>query len=115
MVAMTYFKCLWLMNGGKCRTFYNERMHLVLLAHAPDVVLHYYSSCLFPEDNGLCTPNLSNMHMHVVTGAEGGDRGGVDNTFSFPSDIPGRPYRWAQWLGGLYFSSAGQQVIFAIF
>ncbi len=58
----------------------------------------------------------------MVAGAEGEDgvggihaEGSVDNTFSFPSDIPGRPYRWAQWLGGLCFSSVGQQVIFNIY
>ncbi len=76
-----------------------------------------FSSYLFPEDDGLCTPNLSNSHICVADEQDGvggsihiGE--GVNDTFTFPSDIPGRPYRWAQWLGGLCFSSAGRQVVY---
>ncbi len=50
------------------------------------------------------------MGQDGVAGIHGGGGERIENTFTFPSDIPGRPYRWAQWLGGLCFSSAGHQV-----
>eukprot|EP01084_Bolivina_argentea_P169205 293342_1 len=99
-------------NTAVIRFQYMPELNIVTvqqMTKEPENLLCY----LFPEDDGLHTPNLSNSHICVADGQDGMDGihvgEGLNNTFTFPSDIPGRPYRWAQWLGGLCFSSAGRQ------
>lgn len=52
---------------------------------------------LFPNDTGKDTPNPANHHSRAARASSLG-------VFRFPSDVPCRPYRWAQWLAGLHFS-----------
>ena len=47
---------------------------------------------LFPADTGMYTPRTSN-HLHALASPTG---------LRIPSSLYGRPYKWAQWLCGLY-------------
>lgn len=58
---------------------------------------------LFPNDTGRDTPNPINHHNQAA-------RASALGIFEFPSDVPCRPYLWAQWLAGLHFPSAGEGV-----
>lgn len=49
---------------------------------------------LFPDDTGERTPRVENHHHPLVQGGTAG--------LVFPEEVSGRPYRWAQWLAGLY-------------
>lgn len=51
---------------------------------------------LFPDDTGKTTPNPANHHSKAARASPLG-------IFDYPSDVPCRPYRWAQWLAGLHF------------
>ena len=56
---------------------------------------------LFPNDTGRDTPNPSNHHSRAA-------RASASGIFKFPSDVPCRPYLWAQWLAGLHFPHAAE-------
>ncbi|CAN0480216.1 unnamed protein product, partial [Discosporangium mesarthrocarpum] len=51
---------------------------------------------LFPGDTGELTPNPVNHHGPAALMSPRG-------VFEYPQDVAPRPFRWAQWLAGLYF------------
>jgi Fms-interacting protein/Thoc5 len=78
-------------------------------AHAPAHLL----TNLFPGDSGAVSPNLSNAHS--VAAAAGASSSSSSSspaaaavTFQYPEAVPARPYRWTQWLCGLYYSAPAE-------
>jgi Fms-interacting protein/Thoc5 len=76
--------------------------------HAPAHLL----TNLFPGDSGAVSPNLSNAHSVAAATAAGAGSSSSSSssaaaavTFQYPEALPARPYRWAQWLCGLYYSA----------
>jgi Fms-interacting protein/Thoc5 len=79
-------------------------------AHAPAHLL----TNLFPGDSGAVSPNLSNAHSVAAAAAAGATGSSSSSslpaamTFQYPEALPARPYRWAQWLCGLYYSAPAE-------
>ncbi|CAM9854576.1 unnamed protein product, partial [Chrysoparadoxa australica] len=84
------------MDGSSASAVYRLRFQYLPLLDIiqVEVASHPWTllANIVPNDSGQGTPNPSNHYT----------AGGRDMFFQYPADVPARPFKWAQWLAGIY-------------